>query len=136
MVVRLMFWILYSIKLLFELIVCFLKTFIEFSYNLRSIPRKLTKRNVRHYSFVLIKLFCLIILIRSVYELTTEYLCYPFIYKVIVSDNKYGFDFPAISVCTERHVFFDKHKVIDKYNLSEKYEKYIHQWMGGLNTDG
>ena len=40
-------------------------------------------------------------------------------------NNKYGFDFPAISVCTERHVFFDKHKVIDKYNLSEKYEKYI-----------
>ena len=57
-------------------------------------------------------------------SVTLDYLSYPYIYKLIVSDNKYGFDLPAISVCTERHVFFDKHKVIQYFDLQQKYYEW------------
>ena len=57
-------------------------------------------------------------------SVTLDYLSYLYIYKLIVSDNKYGFDLPAISVCTERHVFFDKHKVIQYFDLKQKYDEW------------
>ena len=74
--------------------------------------------------FAIIKLFCFVILVLSGLSVTLDYLSYPYIYKLIVSDNKYGFDLPAISVCTERHVFFDKHKVIQYFDSQQKYEEF------------
>ena len=67
---------------------------------------------------------CFVILVVSAVSKTSEYLDYPFIYKLIVSVNKYGFDLPAISVCTERNAFFDKQKVIKKFNLTEDWIKW------------
>ena len=76
--------------------------------------------------FFIIKINCFLILVLSGLSVTLDYLSYPYIYKLIVSDNKYGFDLPAISVCTERHVFFDKHKVIQYFDLQIKYDEWKH----------
>ena len=80
----------------------------------------------KEFSFVLIKIVCFVILVLSGLSATLDYLSYPYIYKLIVSDNKYGFDLPAISVCTERHVFFDKHKIIQHFGVSEKFQNHSH----------
>ena len=74
--------------------------------------------------FSIIKIICFLILVLSGLSVTLDYLSYPYIYKLIVSDNKYGFDLPAISVCTERHVFFDKHKVIQYFDLELIYDEW------------
>ena len=73
---------------------------------------------------IFVKILSFVCLVISGISVTFDYLSYPYIYELIVSDNKRGFDLPAISFCTERNVFFDKNKVIAKFNLSEKYEEY------------
>ena len=60
-------------------------------------------------------------------QVTFDYFQYPFDYKLIVSDNKYGFDLPAISVCTETNVLFVKNKVIDNFDIR-------YQWKQLLNS--
>ena len=77
-----------------------------------------------------VQTICLIILLRSGFELTSDYLEYRFEYKLIVSDNNNGYDLPSISVCTETQVMFDTKKAIDLgmafEKLSRKFlEKYF-----------
>ena len=98
------------------IILCVIKKLKEF--------KQFFKRNTKKTIFISIKLLCFVILALSGLSLTLDYLSYPYIYKLIVSDNKNGFDLPAISVCTERNVFFDKHKVIQYFDLQQKYEEF------------
>ena len=72
----------------------------------------------------LVKMFCLIILLKSGFDVTSDYLSYPFEYKLIVLDNKYGFDFPSISVCTENNVLFDKRKIIEHFGLHTQWKEF------------
>ena len=74
--------------------------------------------------FLFVKLFCLLILLKSVIDVTLNYLKFPFEYKLIVSDNKYGFDFPSISVCTENNVLFDKRKIIEHFGLQIEWNEF------------
>ena len=90
--------------------------------NFLRIIKSLLKKKSNFLIFV--KILSYVCLVISGISVTLDYLNYPYIYKLIVFDNKYGFDLPAISFCTERNVFFDKYKVIEKFNLSEKYEEY------------
>ena len=73
---------------------------------------------------IVVKLFCLIILLKSGFDVTSDYLSYPFEYKLIVLDSKYGFDFPSISVCTENNVLFDKRKIIEHFGLHTQWKEY------------
>ena len=86
---------------------------------------KSIKQNIKKFILSFIKILCFVILVLSGLSVTLDYLSYPYIYKLIILDNKYGFDLPAISVCTERHVFFDKHKVIQYFDLQQKYEEFM-----------
>ena len=73
---------------------------------------------------IFVKLFCLIILLNSGFSLTSDYLNFPFKYNIIVSENKYGFDFPSISVCTDNNVLFDKTKIIEHFGLHIEWNEY------------
>src|SRR6266446_5598876 len=74
--------------------------------------------------FSLIKIICFTILCYFAVLVTFDYLSYPYVYKLNVSDNKHGFDFPNISICTERDVFFDKQKIQNYFNLFNEFNAY------------
>ena len=75
------------------------------------------------YWLLLVKSLLFVLLFCSAVSMTFDYLSYPYIYKLIVSDNNRGFDLPAISFCTERNVFFDKNKINEYFNSSEEYKR-------------
>ena len=87
-----------------------------------NILKILTQLLIKYFSYVF-KFSWLLFLIYSVICVTFDYFSYPYIYSLIVSDNNRGFDLPAISLCTERNVFFDKTKVNQYFNLTEKYTR-------------
>ena len=113
------------IHLSIELFVKFLKLCIKIIFEIILKVIQSIKQNIKKLILPFIKCLCFVILVLSGLSVTLDYLSYPYIYKLIVSDNKYGFDLPAISVCTERHVFFDKHKVIQYFDLQQKYEEFM-----------
>ena len=53
----------------------------------------------------------------------SDYLNFDYELKLIVSKNDRGIDLPAISVCTESNVLFDKKKVLQYFDLSQKYSR-------------
>ena len=118
-----------SITQLIKLIIssmfcCFYYLLIKVNIITKTLVKYLKQLKNKVHLFSIIKFNCLLILVLSGLSVTLDYLSYPYIYKLIVSDNKYGFDLPAISVCTERHVFFDKYKVIQYFDLQQKYEEW------------
>ena len=77
---------------------------------------------------LIVKIICLLILIKSVFNVTFDYFKYGFEYKLIVSDNTLnGFDLPAISVCTESNVLFDKWKAIKHFGVEQQWDEYHNQ---------
>ncbi|CAG2109015.1 unnamed protein product, partial [Medioppia subpectinata] len=56
-------------------------------------------------------------------ELTTVYFSYPNVYSVNVKPST-GLQLPAITICTERDVFFDKTRINNELGLSNEYEKW------------
>src|SRR4051812_44007899 len=56
----------------------------------------------------LVKLLCFLLLFCNAIQLSAQYLSFQYNYELIVFDNKHGFEFPDISLCTETNVFFDK----------------------------
>ena len=75
-----------------------------------------------------VKIICLLVLIKSVFDVTFDYLRFGFEYKLIVSDNTLnGFDLPAISVCTESNVLFDKQKVIKHFGVEQQWDEYLNE---------
>ena len=75
-----------------------------------------------------VKVLCFVVLLRSAALITKDYLSFPIVYNLMVTDNRDGTDLPAISVCTDRHVLFDKLELIKYLGLKQKYlehkEKY------------
>ncbi|CAG2170640.1 unnamed protein product [Oppiella nova] len=57
------------------------------------------------------------------FEITTDFLHYPYVYKFDVKPSE-GLDLPPITICTERDVFFDKTPFVRHFNISQKYESY------------
>ena len=49
--------------------------------------------------------------------MTIDFLKFSYNYDSNVKDIKNGFDFPSITLCTERNVFFSEGKVIKYYDL-------------------
>ena len=83
------------------------------------------KSKINYKNFILFfEFFCLTILLKSGFDVTSDYLSFPFEYKLIVSVNKYGFDFPSISVCTENNVLFDKRKIIEHFGIQKQWKEF------------
>src|ERR1700733_11206620 len=72
---------------------------------------------------LLAKVLCLSVLFYGGIEVTKEYFSYPYVYRLSVKPSE-RLDLPPITVCTERHVFFDKTKIIQYFNISHEYESY------------
>ena len=69
------------------------------------------------------KVLCLSVLFYGGIEVTKEYFSYPYVYRLSVKPSE-RLDLPPITVCTERHVFFDKIKISQYFNISHEYESY------------
>ena len=72
---------------------------------------------------VFIKLLFLLILIYGGLEISIDYLSYPYIYKLEIKSSN-GLSLPAITICTESNVLFDKSRINKYFNLSNQYIKY------------
>ena len=112
--------------IVFIIIICeFLIAFIILFYSKFISIFKIFKLELNYnYFFIFVKLFCLSILLKSGFSLTSDYLGFPFEYKLIVSENKNGFDFPSISVCTENNILFDKRKIIEHFGLHIEWNEF------------
>ena len=100
----------------------------KYSYNLFKII-------IIRSPLILLKSVSFVLLICSAVSVTSDYLSYPYIYKLIVSDNKYGFDLPAISFCTERNVFFDKNKINEYFNSSEEIKRFEEKYQNSSERE-
>ena len=67
---------------------------------------------------------CLLVLFYNAIDMTFDYLRFEFTYKLIVDDNKEGFDLPEISVCTENNIIFTKTKVIQYFGVDHEWQMY------------
>ena len=63
-------------------------------------------------------------LIINALDVTVDYFDYKYEYKLLIGDNKNGFDLPPISVCTEINVFFDKQKIIYSFEVNQELINY------------
>ena len=57
-------------------------------------------------------------------DMTLDYLRYNYSYKLIVDDNKEGYDWKQINVCTETNVLFGKSEVIVYFDLENQWKEY------------
>ena len=57
-------------------------------------------------------------------DMTLDYLRYNYSYKLIVDDNKEGYDWKQINFCTETNVLFGKSEVIVYFDLENQWKEY------------
>ena len=55
-------------------------------------------------------------------DMIIDYLKFEYNYKLNVETSE-EIDFPAISLCTEPNVFFDRTKLVDHFDLSHRFER-------------
>src|ERR1700744_2447475 len=79
--------------------------------------------NLKTKYLLVLKIFCFIILCYEGFEITEDFLHYPYVYTFGVEPSQ-GLDLPPITICTERDVFFDKTRIVRHFNLSREYESY------------
>ena len=70
------------------------------------------------------EIICIVMLLQNGIIIIIDYFDYKYDYKLMVIDNRDGFDLPQISVCTENNVFFDKQKIIHKFSVYEEYSRF------------
>ena len=74
--------------------------------------------------FFYIKIFFSFVTLYHCIAMTIDYMALEYRYNLIVEDNSEGFEWKPINLCTESQVSFDKHKVIQYFNLSKIYFIY------------
>ena len=79
------------------------------------------------YLTTIIKLFCLVTLCYHAYLLSYDYFTYPYQFKLIVGDNKDGFDVPQITVCTKQGIIINKQRIIEYFDLKLVYDEYVNK---------
>src|SRR5882672_1048243 len=84
----------------------------------------LIKHYFKAYFKLLVKLICLSVLFYGGIEVTKDYFSYPYVYRLSVKPSE-RLDLPPITICTERDVLFEKTRIIDYFNISEKYLENI-----------
>ena len=73
----------------------------------------------------ILNLICLLFLFYNGIDMTFDYLSFNYSYKLIVDENKEGFDLPEISVCTENKILFTKIKVIQYFDIENEWQRNI-----------
>ena len=91
--------------------------------NFTSIENIFLRQNLKKQIVLILNAICLLFLFYNAIDMTFDYLRFEFSYKLIVDDNKEGFDLPEISVCTENNVLFDKNKVIQYFGVENEWQK-------------
>ena len=81
----------------------------------------------------IIQVICISFMIYNAFVLISEYLKFGYELKLIFSNNNRGIDLPAISVCTESNVLFDRRKVIQYFDLSREYSELENGFNGTKN---
>ena len=71
-----------------------------------------------------VKVLCLSMLFYGCYEVTREYFTYPYGYRLSVESNTDGWRLPAITICTERGVYFDKQRILREFHAFDDYQRY------------
>ena len=89
--------------------------------NIANIKNFFLEQNFKKLSFNILNAICLLILFYNAINMTFDYLRFEFSYKLIVDDNKEGFDLPEISVCTENNVLFAMNKVIQYFGVENEW---------------
>src|SRR6266568_3920061 len=84
------------------------------------LKRVLTVNNVK----LSVKVLCLSMLFYGCYEVTREYFTYPYGYRLSVESNTDGWRLPAITICTERGVYFDKQRILREFQAFDDYQRY------------
>ena len=79
-----------------------------------------------------VTLCCIITLVYNGIDMTIDYLDFNYSYKLMVKDNNDGYDLPAISVCTDSHVLFDRNKVIKRFKLEKQWAEYAFNMINYL----
>ena len=102
--------------------------------NLLNIKNIFLRQNINKQLVLILNSICLLVLFYNVIDMTFDYLRFEFSYKLIVDDNKEGFDLPEISVCTENNVLFAKTKVIQYFGVENEWQKKRIQ-MKNLNKE-
>ena len=72
---------------------------------------------------LIFKLFCFIVLINQAWNLTIEYLKFSSNVKLEDKNDKSYKKLPAIHVCTEFDILFNRNKLYSEFNISN-----IHVW--------
>ena len=93
--------------------------------NLTNIKNICVGQNLKKQIVLLLNAICLLFLFYNAIDMTFDYLKFEFTYKLIVDDNKEGFDLPEISVCSENNVLFAKTKVIQYFGVENEWRKRI-----------
>lgn len=78
-----------------------------------------------------VKVLCLSMLFYGCYEVTREYFTYPYGYRLSVESNTDGWRLPAITICTERGVYFDKQRILREFQAFDDYQRYE---LGTINN--
>ena len=95
--------------------------------NFTNIKNIFIRQNLKKQIVFILNAICLVVLFYNAIDMTFDYLRFEFSYKLIVDDNKEGFDLPEISVCTENNVLFAKTKVIQYFDVENIWQKKIIQ---------
>ena len=91
--------------------------------NITNIKNIFVGQNIKKQIVLILNAICLLVLFYNAIDMTFDYLRFEFSYKLIVDDNREGFDLPEISVCTENNVLFAKNKVIQYFDVGNEWQK-------------
>ena len=75
----------------------------------------------------IIQLICVLFMICNGLLLILDYLKFDYELKLIISKNDRGIDLPAIDICTENNVLFDKRKILKLFDLDRYYSQIEHK---------
>ena len=67
-------------------------------------------------------------------EKSLDYLNFNYNYKLIIDDNRRGIELPAIWMCTDSRVLFDKYRVLDYFDMKNDYFIYENKTVNAFET--
>ena len=79
---------------------------------------------IRKYSSYIISIIFGIMLFYNALEKSLDYLNFNYNYKLIIDDNRRGIELPAIWMCTDSKVLFDKHQVLNYFDMNSDYSEF------------
>ena len=90
-----------------------------------NIKNILFSSSLKNQLMKILNIICLLVLFYNAIDMTFDYLSFNYSYKLIVDDNKEGFDLPEISVCTENNILFAKSKVIQYFDVENEWQRNV-----------